>query len=272
MSDIQTTSFEQKLKSKIKENTDNQETAITQQELTINQDKPIEPNDDNQNKNIDDNESKNETIIDDLNNKYKIIKNYKNMQGIIVIKTPVYKDLRGSFQETYNDIIQKYLPKTFKPIQDNLSKSMPNTFRGMHYDITPCNKSKYVSCPFGKVLDIFIDLRKDKPTYNKIGVIMLDNETSVFVPDGFAHGFLALDRSTTANVVIYKVDNTFQPEYSKTLNHTLLFYRNALNKQDYNLTTIDQETDSLLKIHFDSLFTSKKLILSEKDQTAPITL
>lgn len=212
-----------------------------------------------------DNLNKNELTIDADEAKYKIIKNYKNMQGVIVIKSIAYKDIRGSFQELYNETIQKYLPASFIPIQDNLSKSMPNVFRGMHWDEEPYNKSKYVTCPNGKVLDIFVDMREDSSTYGKIGAVMLDNLTSVFIPDGFAHGFLAIDRSTAANMLLYKVDNGFDAKYSKSFNHASLFYRNKPNC----LVAIDQEVETLLKVNFDSQFTSKKLILSEKDENAP---
>lgn len=107
----------------------------------------------------------------------------------------VYKDDRGFFTETFNSKIEDELGVKF--YQDNHSKSKKNVIRGIHYQWDK-PMGKLVRVVKGSGLDILVDLRKDSPTFGKSETILISDEnfTIVWVPEGFGHGFLALEDDT----------------------------------------------------------------------------
>ena len=117
-----------------------------------------------------------------------------------LIEPDVYTDARGFFKETYvrETYEQAGLADVF--LQDNLSRSLRNVIRGMHYDM---RLSKLVQCVHGRIFDVIVDAREDSPTYLQWEAYELseDNHRQLYVPRGFAHGLLAL---TDAAVVSYK--------------------------------------------------------------------
>tara|TARA_B100001121_G_scaffold308435_1_gene332428 strand:- start:1652 stop:2173 length:522 start_codon:yes stop_codon:yes gene_type:complete len=120
--------------------------------------------------------------------------------GLLVFKGKTFYDQRGFLRETYKQkLIKKNLKFTI------LSKSKKNVLRGLHLQ-TKNSQAKYISVLKGKVLDVAVDLRKNSNTYKKHFKIILSdkNSTSVFLPKGFAHGFLALDNE---NIVMYGCSN-----------------------------------------------------------------
>ena len=134
------------------------------------------------------------------------------IEGIIVIEPTVFSDQRGYFLESFNkNKFEKEIGK-FSFVQDNESSSSKGVLRGLHYQKPPFSQSKLVRCIEGKVLDIAVDIRKDSPTYGLYHSLVLSgkNKKQIFIPRGFAHGFVVL--SDTA-VFVYKVDNTYVPEY-----------------------------------------------------------
>ena len=134
------------------------------------------------------------------------------IEGLIIIEPKVFGDDRGYFFESYNqkkieDIVGKVLF-----IQDNESKSSKGVLRGLHFQKPPFDQAKLVRCIEGKVLDVAVDLRDGSNTYGQHIVIELssENKKQLFVPRGFAHGFLVLSESA---IFAYKVDNIYAPEY-----------------------------------------------------------
>ena len=107
----------------------------------------------------------------------------------------VYKDYRGFFTETFNSKITDELGVTF--YQDNHSKSKKNVIRGIHYQWDK-PMGKLVRVVNGSGIDVLVDLRKNSPTYGKSETILISDEnfTTVWVPEGFGHGFLALEDNT----------------------------------------------------------------------------
>ena len=131
------------------------------------------------------------------------------IEGIIIVEPTVFGDDRGFFMETYQkeEFAKGGITADF--VQDNHSGSAKGVLRGMHYQIN-FPQSKLVRCISGEVFDVVIDLRENSPTYKKWeGVILsAENRKQLFVPKGFAHGFLVL--SDTAEL-LYKVDDYYHP-------------------------------------------------------------
>src|SRR5262245_35356626 len=134
---------------------------------------------------------------------------------VLVIEPKVFGDARGFFCETYHR--QKYaaagLDITF--VQDNHSRSGGGVLRGLHYQIRQ-PQGKLLSVMAGEIFDVAVDLRRSSPTFGRwVGVhLAADTHRMLYVPPGFAHGFLVL--SETADVC-YKCTDLYAPEHERTL-------------------------------------------------------
>ena len=137
----------------------------------------------------------------------KLIKT--KFKDLIIIRHNVFKDHRGYFKEKFKkENLEKIINYKIEFCQENSVKSDLHVLRGMHFQNEPFAQSKLVSVQVGKILDVAVDMRKDSETYGKYFSYILSSEMheSVFIPKGFAHGYLTL--STTA-VVNYLVDNYY---------------------------------------------------------------
>lgn len=129
-----------------------------------------------------------------------------------IITPKVFGDHRGWFMETYSerDLKEYGIDVTF--VQDNRSFSaQKGTLRGLHFQRPPMTQAKLLTCLKGEILDVAADLRKDSPTYLKWVAVKLteENKKQLFIPEGFAHGFLTL----TDNVeIMYKCNAFYAPE------------------------------------------------------------
>ncbi|MCS6980603.1 MAG: dTDP-4-dehydrorhamnose 3,5-epimerase [Flavobacteriales bacterium] len=121
---------------------------------------------------------------------------------LIIFIPRVFKDHRGYFIESFNEIIQKSTGFTF--VQDNESCSHKNVLRGLHFQVPPKEQGKLVRVVKGRIFDVVVDLRKSSPTYGKFHAELLSEENRhiLWIPPGFAHGFLALENNT---LVQYKI-------------------------------------------------------------------
>ena len=129
-----------------------------------------------------------------------------------IIEPTVFGDTRGYFLESYNQKkFEEGIGKT-SFVQDNESKSSKGVLRGLHFQKPPFEQAKLLRCTEGEVLDIAVDIRKKSKTYGKHVAVLLSgvNKRQLFVPRGFAHGFLVLSDTAT---FAYKVDNTYAPEF-----------------------------------------------------------
>ena len=134
------------------------------------------------------------------------------IQGIVVIEPTVLSDKRGYFLESFNkNQFEKAIGKV-SFVQDNESRSSKGVLRGLHYQKPPFAQAKLVRCIEGKILDIAVDIRKDSPTYGLYhsDILSGENKKQLFIPRGFAHGFVVLSDSA---IFAYKVDNTYAPDY-----------------------------------------------------------
>ena len=134
------------------------------------------------------------------------------LDGVMIIEPTVFGDSRGYFYESYNK--QRFEEATGLDIdfvQDNQSKSCYGVLRGLHFQKTPYAQSKLVRCVRGKVLDVAVDIRKSSPTFGKYVAVELteDNHRQLFIPHGFAHGFVVLSEEA---IFQYKCDNFYHKE------------------------------------------------------------
>ncbi len=133
------------------------------------------------------------------------------LKDCYLIKPTVFEDQRGIFLETYH---RKRLAETTgidnEFVQDNQSVSRFGVLRGLHYQTGEFAQTKIVRVIYGKVLDVVVDLRPNSPTYKKTYSAVLDDKNlyQLFVPKGFAHGFLTLSEKS---VFAYKCDHYYQP-------------------------------------------------------------
>ena len=138
------------------------------------------------------------------------------ISDLIIIEPIVFGDDRGYFLESYNqNKFEEIVGKT-SFVQDNESKSSKGVLRGLHFQKPPFTQAKLVRCIEGEVLDVAVDIRKNSKTYGKHVAVLLsgENKRQLFVPRGFAHGFLVLSHSAT---FAYKVDNTYAPDHDAGL-------------------------------------------------------
>ena len=140
------------------------------------------------------------------------------LEGVVIIEPRVFKDARGYFFESFSqrEFDEKVRPIRF--VQDNESMSTYGVIRGLHYQRMPYTQSKLVRCVKGAVLDVVVDLRGDSPTYGKHVAVELsaENARQLFVPRGFAHGFVVLSDIAQFQ---YKVDNVYAPHAEMTLKY-----------------------------------------------------
>lgn len=134
-----------------------------------------------------------------------------SIDGLLIIKPDVFKDDRGYFYESYNKERFAKAGLTMDFVQDNESKSSKGVLRGLHFQKPPFAQGKLVRVIKGSVMDVAVDLRKDSPTYGKWESVVLteDNKLQFWIPEGFAHGFVALEDNTIFN---YKCTNVYNKE------------------------------------------------------------
>lgn len=132
-----------------------------------------------------------------------------SLPGVCLLEPRVFGDARGFFLESYNEVKFRDLGITSRFVQDNHSKSVRGTLRGLHYQLQH-PQAKLCRVVAGEVLDIVVDVRRGSPHFGQwFGAILSEeNKLQIFVPAGFAHGFVV--RSETAEF-LYKCDDFYAP-------------------------------------------------------------
>ena len=136
------------------------------------------------------------------------------VEGAWVIEPKVFRDDRGFFSETWNQgefETQLGIPTRF--VQMNHSRSKSNVLRGLHYQAEH-PQAKLVWVTYGYVLDVFVDLRKQSPTFGQWDSVVLGGQTRLYVPQGCAHGFIVKSYEADFH---YLVDDYRFPQYERTL-------------------------------------------------------
>jgi len=170
----------------------------------------------------------------------------QSIPDILLIEPLIHDDKRGYFVESYKqNLLNEILGYEVNFIQDNESESVSRgVLRGLHFQSPPFTQSKLVRVIKGKILDIAVDIRKNSATFGKHVSVELDekNKKQLFVPRGFAHGFVVLSEGA---VVLYKVDAYYSASHSEGI---------AYNDKDININWG---------------FSEDEIILSKADQNFP---
>ena len=141
----------------------------------------------------------------------------QSIPDVVLIKPKVHGDHRGYFVETFRqDKLEQALGYAVTFCQDNESKSTKGVLRGLHFQLPPFAQSKLVRVIEGEVLDVAVDIRQGSSTFGQHVTARLtgENKHQLFIPRGFAHGFLVISDTAT---FAYKVDNYYSPECDRGL-------------------------------------------------------
>ena len=160
-------------------------------------------------------------------------------KDLLIVKQKNNVDNRGVLRETFSN---KFLKKKF--IFEYCTTSKQNVFRGFHFQ-TKNKQSKFVNVLKGKILDIVVDLRKKSKTFGKVYSLTLskNNALGLFIPAGFAHAYLSLDKE---NIVYYKLDNYYNPKYESGIIYSdpelklNLSKKIKVSKKDKQLMTLNK--------------------------------
>lgn len=167
----------------------------------------------------------------------------QSIEDIILVKPKVFGDNRGFFMESYkkSEFIKNGIDIEFQ--QDNHSKSSAKVLRGLHYQAKPYEQAKLVRCITGKIYDIAVDIRPNSKTFGQYVKVELseDNKNMLYIPKGFAHGFVVLSSEAE---LLYKASGEYNP------------------KADRGVFWADKDLNIDWGIDFEP-------ILSEKDQNQP---
>jgi dTDP-4-dehydrorhamnose 3,5-epimerase len=136
-------------------------------------------------------------------------------KNLFVIETEPVRDNRGFFVRVWDENIFKKNGLSHTFVQNSISHNLKKgTLRGMHYQVKPYEEAKIVNCIRGKIFDVVIDLRSNSKTYLEKFEIELDSteNKSLFIPEGFAHGFQTMDDNTD---VYYQISQFFKSEFGR---------------------------------------------------------
>ena len=141
------------------------------------------------------------------------------ISDVKLIEPDVFEDERGFFYESFNQ--QKFneaIGENITFVQDNHSKSSKGVLRGLHYQEAPFGQGKLVRVVAGKVFDVAVDIRKDSQTYGQwvSEILSAENKKQLWIPDGFAHGFLTLSDDTE---LLYKTTSFYNQISEKTIRY-----------------------------------------------------
>lgn len=168
----------------------------------------------------------------------------QKIEDVILVKPKVFGDNRGFFLESYkkSDFVKNGIDVEFN--QDNHSKSTKGVLRGLHYQAKPHGQAKLVRCARGRIYDVAVDIRPKSKTFGEYVKVELseDNKQMLFIPDGFAHGFVVLSDEAE---LLYKATGEYAPQADRGI---------LWSDKDIN---IDWEIDF-------------EPVLSEKDKIQPL--
>ena len=169
-----------------------------------------------------------------------------DIDGVWIIEPHVFDDARGYFFEAWKkEEFEQYIGK-IDFVQDNESKSSYGVLRGLHYQKGEFSQAKLVRVIKGRVIDIAVDIRKSSNTFGKYVMVELSehNKKQLFIPLGFAHGFLVLSDEA---IFTYKVDNVYAPQHEASIrwNDETLNIKWPIDKADVKTSEKDLKGKSL---------------------------
>ncbi|EPO1788045.1 dTDP-4-dehydrorhamnose 3,5-epimerase [Cronobacter turicensis] len=136
---------------------------------------------------------------------------------VLILEPKVFGDDRGFFFESFNQrIFEEAVGRKVEFVQDNHSKSAKGVLRGLHYQLAPHAQAKLVRCLQGAIYDVAVDIRLGSPTFGQwVGAeLSAENKHQIWIPEGFAHGFIALERDTE---ILYKTNDFYSKECERSI-------------------------------------------------------
>lgn len=167
---------------------------------------------------------------------------------VLLIEPHIFEDSRGFFFESFReDIFRKETSLDVSFVQDNHSKSSQGVLRGLHYQLPPHAQGKLVRVIQGEVLDVVIDIRESSPTCGQYiaEILSSDNKKQLYIPEGFAHGFLTLSETSE---YFYKATSFYYPQSE----HCILWNDATLNIEWPKDIKIKLSTKDLLGSNFET--------------------
>ena len=149
--------------------------------------------------------------------KYLISNKGNIIKEVFILKPRVFEDDRGFFYESWNqEIFNDAVGEEVKFLQDNHSSSNIGVLRGLHYQVGPKPQGKLIRCVSGAVFDVAVDIKKSSSTFGEWTSIVLNNieKQIIWIPVGFAHGFLALEKNSE---VLYKTSELWIKEQDRSI-------------------------------------------------------
>ena len=139
------------------------------------------------------------------------------IEGLALLKPRIFSDDRGIFFESYKDLaFNEIAGREVIFVQDNHSYSKKSVLRGLHYQTEPYQQDKLVRVISGEIFDVVVDIRKSSKTFGQWHgeVLSSDNNNQLWVPKGFAHGFVV---TSIDAIVLYKTTEYYYPQYERTI-------------------------------------------------------
>ena len=170
------------------------------------------------------------------------------IKDLVILEPTIFEDERGYFMESYNMQKTNTLLGGINFVQDNESLSTRGVLRGLHFQKPPFAQAKLIRCIVGEILDVVVDLRENSSSYGSVKSIILSsvNKKQLFIPKGFAHGFVVL--SDTA-LISYKVDNYYSHAHDSGIlwNDPALNIDWVINPDQLIISSKDQKLLPLVK-------------------------
>ncbi|WP_429033172.1 dTDP-4-dehydrorhamnose 3,5-epimerase [Aeromonas media] len=178
-----------------------------------------------------------------------------NIPDVKIIEPNVFGDERGFFFESFNQQqFEAAIGRSVTFVQDNHSKSSKGVLRGLHYQLPPHAQGKLVRCVAGEVFDVAVDIRKSSPIFGQwVGVHLSgDNKRQLWIPEGFAHGFMTISESVE---FIYKTNNYYNSQAERSINYSDVTLNITWPKYDgYVLSNKDVNAPDIKNIPLNELF------------------
>ncbi|WP_338494507.1 dTDP-4-dehydrorhamnose 3,5-epimerase [Erwinia aphidicola] len=168
-----------------------------------------------------------------------------DIPDVLIFEPKVFGDERGFFFESFSQkVFEEAVGRKVEFVQDNHSKSSKGVLRGLHYQLAPHAQGKLVRCVAGEVFDVAVDVRPESPTYGKwVGVnLSAENKRQMWIPEGFAHGFLVLSEMAE---FLYKTTNYYNPSSERSIayNHSELKVKWPMEESSLILSEKDRNAN-----------------------------
>ena len=187
--------------------------------------------------------------------KFTTLRNAKGeeIEGPILLTPNVFNDERGYFYESWNEKnFNKIIEKEVKFLQDNVSHSFKGVLRGLHYQLEPDPQGKLVRCSYGSIFDVAVDVRKESKTLGKwvSAVLSAENKKQLWIPVGFAHGFLTISDHAEVN---YKATGFWNKDCEHSIRWNDKDLKITWPIKDLGFEPIINEKDSSASFYKDSI-------------------